>query len=549
MILTSPKISVIVCLYNTNSDLFINCLQGLRNQTFTDFEVIIVDDGSDKWVEQNYETIEELNDSRFKLYQKMHSGKSNTLNYALTLCSGKYIAINDSDDISYTNRLERQFNWLINNPEFDFISNAMLRKDDNCVMPASFLDSGEVNSDNIYYAANHPCCMFKIDVLNRIPFLFSQCYDATEDNVMNHIMFHYGIKMYYNNEILMNYANHANQVHWDNTHGFLKEVIYKLSFNTFNKEITNARTTCLLFLDDKWDIQEIEKTVLNIRLTSNNVKIVLADYIGNFNLKSICKYSVSVISNYANESFKDFLNRCIDNIETENLFFISTPIRFYDHNWDIYYEREIDRNEYTIYEPYLFDVQKIDTNNYLNENHKSTEANIQYGERLLMLQEDLTEQLEEFDVHTYSEYVYNSIIPIVSRQNIFVLRTHVFKHIVCSEAMNYCSLANMFNIVFSVLAYTIAGCYIHKKLDLKTGYVNFQFDKDFSYYIEYFAFTKLFFNETCYIHQKIINDKLNRDFETYIDPMTTNEIEPIKSETMSFSDYLKNINSKQPWIL
>ena len=103
-------INIICCLYNTPTELFKKSIDSALSQTFKDFEFIIMNDGSDKYLEENIEYIESLNDNRFKIYHKNHDGKSNTINEALKLCSRKYIAIWDSDDVFYPNRLEYQYN-------------------------------------------------------------------------------------------------------------------------------------------------------------------------------------------------------------------------------------------------------------------------------------------------------------------------------------------------------------------------------------------------------------------------------------------------------
>ena len=113
----NTRISVITCVYNTDPILFKKAILSLYNQTFKDFEVLIINDGSDLYVEENKNIVNELNDSRFIWIDKEHAGKSQALNLALKQAKGKYIAINDADDISFKNRLEYQYEFLENNQE------------------------------------------------------------------------------------------------------------------------------------------------------------------------------------------------------------------------------------------------------------------------------------------------------------------------------------------------------------------------------------------------------------------------------------------------
>ena len=221
----NPSISVITCLYNTPSELFENCIKGLVNQTFTDFEVLIVNDGSTKNLDENKVIIEKYckDDDRFCYYEKEHSGKSQTLNFALKIAKGKYIAINDSDDVSYPERLEYQYDFLESHEEYDVISNAMITNPYRIVFPNNE-DSCEVNTKNLNYAACHPSQMFNRErVLESVPFLFEQIYDSMEDNVFNHIMFHSGhLRMWYDNHILVEYSQlNPNAVHYENLYGYI----------------------------------------------------------------------------------------------------------------------------------------------------------------------------------------------------------------------------------------------------------------------------------------------------------------------------------------
>ncbi|PWJ36994.1 glycosyltransferase family 2 protein [Fibrobacter succinogenes] len=90
-------ISIIVPVYNTEN-FVCECIKSLLSQTYTDIEIIIVDDGSsDKSLNICREF--EKKDSRIKVYHKENSGVSDTRNYGIKLANGDYISFCDSDDI------------------------------------------------------------------------------------------------------------------------------------------------------------------------------------------------------------------------------------------------------------------------------------------------------------------------------------------------------------------------------------------------------------------------------------------------------------------
>ncbi|WP_286145939.1 glycosyltransferase family 2 protein [Shigella sp. FC1967] len=92
----TPIISVIVPMFNEASRIT-RLLDSLITQTFTEFEVIIINDGStDNSVEIATPYCEK--DARFKLYHQTNKGLSSARNYGLQNANGEWIAFFDSDD-------------------------------------------------------------------------------------------------------------------------------------------------------------------------------------------------------------------------------------------------------------------------------------------------------------------------------------------------------------------------------------------------------------------------------------------------------------------
>lgn len=91
-----PKISIIVPVFNSEQFLR-QCLNSLRNQTFVDFEVILVDDGSS---DKSVEIIKEYTskDARFSLIQQNHKFAGVARNTGMTVAKGEYLLFLDSDD-------------------------------------------------------------------------------------------------------------------------------------------------------------------------------------------------------------------------------------------------------------------------------------------------------------------------------------------------------------------------------------------------------------------------------------------------------------------
>lgn len=92
-----PEISVIVPMYKTPKLRLRKCLDSLIQQTFLDFEVLVIDDGNAPGYEYLMEEYEAA-DSRIQFIRQEHSGVSVARNLGLSLAKGKYISFVDSDD-------------------------------------------------------------------------------------------------------------------------------------------------------------------------------------------------------------------------------------------------------------------------------------------------------------------------------------------------------------------------------------------------------------------------------------------------------------------
>lgn len=101
-----PAITVLMPVFNAERDLR-QAVESILDQTFTDFEFLIIDDGSS---DNSYQILSSYNDSRIRLERnEKNIGLVATLNKGITLARGVYIARMDNDDISLPNRLAEQY--------------------------------------------------------------------------------------------------------------------------------------------------------------------------------------------------------------------------------------------------------------------------------------------------------------------------------------------------------------------------------------------------------------------------------------------------------
>lgn len=121
----SPRVSVVITTYNEEA--FIrDALESILEQTLSDFEIVVVDDGSE---DSTRDILAEYEDSeRIQIFYSEHVGRSGALNTAIVEARGEYIAVVDPDDISAENRLEAQAAYLDNHPDVGIVGSAYVAK-------------------------------------------------------------------------------------------------------------------------------------------------------------------------------------------------------------------------------------------------------------------------------------------------------------------------------------------------------------------------------------------------------------------------------------
>lgn len=112
-----PRVSVVMSVYNEEQYVR-DAVDSILRQTFTDFEFVIIDDGS---VDQTSTVLKSYHDPRLRVYHQANQGQSVALNQGIRLSSGCYIARMDGDDVSLPERLEKEVRLLDAYPEIGLV--------------------------------------------------------------------------------------------------------------------------------------------------------------------------------------------------------------------------------------------------------------------------------------------------------------------------------------------------------------------------------------------------------------------------------------------
>ena len=158
-------VSVILPVYNSEKYIF-EAIESVLNQTYKNIEIIVIDDCS---TDTSAEIINNFNDNRIRYYKnEKNSGIVYSLNRAISLAKGKYLARMDSDDICLPNRIQEQVNFLNIHPEILIVSSWFMTFGDAEGIVKYCCDPDEIKCKLLYsLQLLHPGWMFRRDLFEK----------------------------------------------------------------------------------------------------------------------------------------------------------------------------------------------------------------------------------------------------------------------------------------------------------------------------------------------------------------------------------------------
>ena len=215
MNIKTPSVTVLMSVYNGEEYLG-EAIESILNQTFTDFEFVIVDDAS---TDNTIDIIRSYRDSRIRLVENDENmGQTRSLNIGLGQARGQYIARLDQDDIALENRLEEQVKFLSINEDIDLVGSFRYYVDpkgkiirngrESILFPSTYFKPFVLGRVSII----HPCMMFrkkKIQSLNG----FNEDYNLCQDLHLLQTMVEKRLKFENIPEVLTLYRkSHQNEI-------------------------------------------------------------------------------------------------------------------------------------------------------------------------------------------------------------------------------------------------------------------------------------------------------------------------------------------------
>lgn len=165
----NPRVTVLMSVYNS-ADFLREAIDSILNQTFKDFEFLIINDGSK---DKSLDIIKSYKDRRIVLVSRPNKGLVASLNEGISLAKGEYIARQDSDDISVKHRLKTEVEFLDSHPSVALVGSnyAHIDKVSKCTGTVTNIFT---NSDDLKVALvtcnqyGHGSIMMRSSILEKV---------------------------------------------------------------------------------------------------------------------------------------------------------------------------------------------------------------------------------------------------------------------------------------------------------------------------------------------------------------------------------------------
>ena len=202
-------VSVIMPSYNTPSDFLHEAVKSVLNQTYQNFELLIIDDGSATPVE---ETIGDIDDARIRVIKNDgNKGLPYTLNHGIDSAKGKYIFRMDSDDICTDNRIERQVEFMEKNPDTDVSASYARTFGEREVLCR--LTDGQIKAGLLWKnELVHPTIVMRAETVKQNKIYYKQGAASEDYELWSRMAFENKCRFVVIPEILLRYRIHGKQV-------------------------------------------------------------------------------------------------------------------------------------------------------------------------------------------------------------------------------------------------------------------------------------------------------------------------------------------------
>ena len=297
-------ISVLMCVFN-DSGYLENAIKSVLNQTWKNFEFIIIDDGS---YDNTPDTLSKFseNEDRIKVFRKKNTGLTASLNYGINLCSSPLIARIDADDLCDESRLQKQFVFMEEIQSIDLIGSSVDVIDENGSVTASKMQASSFDeifkkryftSPILHITFFGKRSFFECNKGYRENFIFAQDYDLVLRGIDS------GSIMLNINEKLVQYRDFQRKIN-------ALKFIQQFRITQLAIKLSKERSR---FGMEVSDVDQILKKIMEVtKLDIFIVNIFLKSYFLNSSMKNtLLKKGVSIIAFILSRDIRKLITRDI----------------------------------------------------------------------------------------------------------------------------------------------------------------------------------------------------------------------------------------------
>lgn len=208
-LVSDPLVSVVIAVFNCE-DFLERSIQSILNQTYQNIELIIVDDASK---DNTHSILEKYQDNNLVhiIYNQQNLGISKSRNIGGRKAKGKYIAVQDADDVSFPTRIEKQVKFLELKEGVVLLGTRRINIKNNIRSSGRYYDEDNINK--IIYLTNpfaHTSAIIRKEIYDKIGG-YNENYITTVDYELYIRLIKYG-KIAMIDEELVEYYVHSNSI-------------------------------------------------------------------------------------------------------------------------------------------------------------------------------------------------------------------------------------------------------------------------------------------------------------------------------------------------
>ena len=268
-----PKVSVLMPVYKTQEEHLRQAIESVLNQTYTDFEFLILDDCPDDTRE---DIVKSYQDKRIKYSQnEKNLGITPSRNKLIDMAQGEYLAVFDHDDISLPERFAKQVAYLDANKDVGVVSSWVdcFPDENKLYFPSDDIEIKKLLTD--ICSLVHPASMIRKSVLDKHNLRYEEEFTPSEDYCLWLRLIEF-TKFHNIQEVLFKYRLHLNNTS-KNQHSKMVAATDKLHFWVRHKYSTLYQ----MYIQDRTRVLKVKLfgfPLLKIFITRNKIKVYLFSF-------------------------------------------------------------------------------------------------------------------------------------------------------------------------------------------------------------------------------------------------------------------------------